>query len=156
MTNQAAISAASQDLDVMPSMLSDRSTLITSPAKIIEELRTLPADQVYETAKLYLHEICEKGQAFLDIVAIELYIFVKNGEFWKGHETQEGFEDSWTVAREAIDRREYDKNYIQQVMYAALQAWNGDAEKIMIRVRTKTFAEKVSKLVRSGISFEEI
>lgn len=127
---------------------------IESAEQLIECLKKLPEHQVYDTAKDYFEVFCDRGKEFLDSIGIDLYEFVRDGEYWQGHDTPEEFESAWLAAKKALDRRESDNHYLQTVFNGAIQLWPHDAQKIMVRAQTKTFAEKISKFITGNISFE--
>ena len=87
----------------------------SSAEQIIAALRKLPGHQVYGAAKDYFAVFHEEGKEFLNAIGIDLYEFVRNGNYWQGHDTLEEFEQNWMPAKKAFERRENDRRYIQSV-----------------------------------------
>lgn len=124
--------------------------------EIRQAVESHPAEERY-------HLQLEVGEHLLNLrdentdAISQWYDYVVQSEDWKRERDEEGFRQEWERARRVYDKHQQNLSYIRTEYERAVSQWGiGDADSLFSRVRTKTMAEQVHKLLARNATFDQV
>ena len=85
------------------------------------------------------------------------YSYVLDSGIWKERRDNSSFQEEWERARKIHEKHRQNLDYIESISHKAALKWGeGNALVLFTRINTRSLAEQVSKLLSTGISFDQL
>ncbi|KAJ5413656.1 hypothetical protein N7509_000283 [Penicillium cosmopolitanum] len=159
--NRAVIRRARMD-EPIPTGMIIKGKKIHTIEQMLEALEESDAAEKYDIA-LFCYGKLNAAHDLLGDGICRLFDYVSSAELWKGHhEDQEEFQLRWEKAVQLQKRRAKDARTIEGIRQRALVRWDNqdpagrNTTEFFQWVKNRAFAEKVSKLLNTDMSYEDV